>query len=414
MISTDIVVIGGGCVGLTAALGLAEQGYSVVVVDRASELVELSEPQPRVSALSLASQQILTNLNAWQHMASDRLSAYDSMKVWDKESFGDISFNADQVNQSHLGHIVENSNIRNGLIKAAKAQSLITLKFETEITAIHNNDEQVVLTLVDGGADANSLVMAKLAIAADGAQSWVKKQLKSATTFSDYDHHAIVANIKTAEPHNQCARQVFLPQGPLALLPMFGEQQNICSIVWSTSPEQAEHLINMDEVDFNKHLTAATDSALGPCEVTTVRASFPLTMRYTQQWLDKRVIFIGDAAHTIHPLAGLGMNLGLLDAASLVECLSTSSSNALLNDQVKLTRQLREFERWRKAEAQVLIVAMASLKELFEGSNPIKKLIRGVGLKITNKAPLVKNKIIEQAMGISGKLPVLAQQVDEI
>ena len=414
MISTDIVVIGGGCVGLTAALGLAEQGYSVVVVDRAAELVDLSTPQSRVSALSLASQQILTNLNAWQHMESDRLSSYDSMKVWDKESFGDISFNAGQVNQSHLGHIVENNNIRNGLIRAAKAQSLITLKFETEITAIHNNDEQVVLTLVDGSADANSLVMAKLAIAADGAQSWVKKQLKSATTFSDYDHHAIVANIKTTEPHNQCARQVFLPQGPLALLPMFGEQENVCSIVWSTSPEQAQHLINMDEVDFNKHLTAATDSVLGPCEVTTARASFPLTMRYTQQWLDKRVIFIGDAAHTIHPLAGLGMNLGLLDAASLVECLSQGASSALLNDQVKLTRQLREFERWRKAEAQVLIVAMASLKELFEGSNPIKKLIRGVGLKITNNTPLVKNKIIEQAMGISGKLPVLAQQVDEI
>jgi len=414
MISTDIVVIGGGCVGLTAALGLAEQGYSVVVVDRAAELVDLSTPQSRVSALSLASQQILTNLNAWQHMESDRLSSYDSMKVWDKESFGDISFNAGQVNQSHLGHIVENNNIRNGLIRAAKAQSLITLKFETEITAIHNNDEQVVLTLVDGSAHANSLVMAKLAIAADGAQSWVKKQLKSATTFSDYDHHAIVANIKTTEPHNQCARQVFLPQGPLALLPMFGEQENVCSIVWSTSPEQAQHLINMDEVDFNKHLTAATDSVLGPCEVTTARASFPLTMRYTQQWLDKRVIFIGDAAHTIHPLAGLGMNLGLLDAASLVECLSQGASSALLNDQVKLTRQLREFERWRKAEAQVLIVAMASLKELFEGSNPIKKLIRGVGLKITNNTPLVKNKIIEQAMGISGKLPVLAQQVDEI
>ncbi|MDA8622085.1 FAD-dependent monooxygenase [Psychrosphaera sp.] len=414
MISTDIVVIGGGCVGLTAALGLADQGYSVVVVDRAAELVDLSTPQSRVSALSLASQQILTNLNAWQHMESDRLSSYDSMKVWDKESFGDISFNAGQVNQSHLGHIVENNNIRNGLIRAAKAQSLITLKFETEITAIHNNDEQVVLTLVDGSADANSLAMAKLAIAADGAQSWVKKQLKSATTFSDYDHHAIVANIKTTEPHNQCARQVFLPQGPLALLPMFGEQENVCSIVWSTSPEQAEHLINMDEVDFNKHLTAATDSVLGPCEVTTARASFPLTMRYTQQWLDKRVIFIGDAAHTIHPLAGLGMNLGLLDAASLVECLTQGSSSALLNDQVKLTRQLREFERWRKAEAQVLIVAMASLKELFDGSNPIKKLIRGVGLKITNNTPLVKNKIIEQAMGISGKLPVLAQQVDEI
>lgn len=414
MISTDIVVIGGGCVGLTAALGLAQQGYKVTVIDKASEHVTLRDAEPRVSALSIASQQILSNLNAWQNMDATRLAPYQSMRVWDKESFGDINFDAHDVNQSHLGHIVENNNIRNGLIKAAKEESLITLKFDTEINAIHNDEEQVVLTLQDG------LLMAKLAVAADGAQSWVKKQLKTPTTFSDYDHHAIVANIKTTEPHQLCARQVFLPQGPLALLPLFGVEQNVCSIVWSTAPEHAQQLRAMSEVEFNKHLTAATDSVLGPCEVITERTSFPLTMRYTQQWLTKRVIFIGDAAHTIHPLAGLGMNLGLLDAASLAQCLTVTTENgdttniSLTSSSTGLTKQLREFERWRKSEAQTYIAAMASLKELFEGKNPIKKLIRGVGLKLTDKTPFVKNKIIQQAMGLTGELPVLAENKDNI
>lgn len=421
MINTDVVIIGGGSVGLTAALALAQKDFKVTVIDQASGVQPLEQPQSRVSAISLASQQVLTQLDAWQHMDLSRCLAYDTMHVWEKESFADITFDANDLNAQqsvgHLGHIIENHNIRNGLLKAAQQQDNITLLLETGVTSIHNDDEQVLLTLNNGQP-----VIAKLCIAADGANSWVKQQLRIPTTFSDYDHHAIVANIKTTEPHGQCARQVFLPNGPLALLPMYHsssktasvtskrEPGSICSIVWSTEPQHAEQLMAMSDSDFNKALTAASDSVLGPLELTTDRIKFPLTMRYAQTWLEQRVLFMGDAAHTIHPLAGLGMNLGLMDAASIVDCIDLTD----LQNPAKLQKGLRHFERWRKAEAQTYIVAMAGLKNLFDGNHPIKKLIRGVGLKLTDKAGPIKRRITEQAVGMQGELPTLAKPVDPL
>ena len=413
MISTDIVVVGGGCVGLTAALALAEQGIAVTVIDRSTASVELSEPQSRVSAISLASQHVLENLGAWQYLQPERLLPYDSMHVWEKESFGDIHFDINDLKAktpvAQLGHIIENNHIRNALITRAEEHEQVTLLFETEIASIHNSDEQVLLTLSNGQP-----LIAKLCVAADGAQSWVKKQLRIPTTFSDYDHHAIVANIKTTEAHQNCARQVFLPTGPLALLPMF--DSHTCSIVWSTEPNHADTLMQMTDEDFGKALTVASDSVLGPLTVTTNRIKFPLTMRYAQQWIEQRVVFIGDAAHTIHPLAGLGMNLGLMDAASLADCITEvfkDHSESRKQDEsfhITLHKSLRQFERWRKAEAQTYIAAMAGLKNLFDGANPLKKIIRGVGLKMTDKLGFAKSKIVEQAVGLQGELPRLAKK----
>lgn len=403
MITTDIVVVGAGCVGLTAALGLAQNGFQVTVLDQGSGEVELTEPQARVSAISAASENIFKSLNVWQEIDHSRSSPYSSMKVWEKDSFGKIEFDSTDIGESRLGHIIENNNIRNGLIKVAQQTSNVELKFNAEIANLHNDEQQVLLTLADG-----TPVMAKLVVAADGANSWVRKQLNTPLTFSDYDHHAIVATVKTSEAHEHCARQAFLPTGPVALLPLW--QSDMCSIVWSTEPEHAKQLLAVSDDEFSKALTAATDSVLGKVELVSQRHSFPLTMRYAQEWLNKRVVLLGDAAHTIHPLAGLGMNLGLLDAACLADVLNETE---LLADQ-NLTSQLRKFERWRKADAQEYIAAMAGLKSLFDGSNKLKKLIRGVGLSITNKLPLVKDKIIHQATGLNGVLPNLAKVTDSI
>ena len=402
MITTDIVIIGAGCVGLTAALGLADKGMKVTVIDAASAEVELTEPELRVSAISAASEQIFRNLSVWQELTQERLAPYQTMKVWDKHSFGKIQFDSEQIAEHRLGHIIENNNIRNALIKVAKTKQNIQLKFSTTVLAIHNTDEQVLLTLQDG-----TPLVAKVCVAADGANSWVRKQLNTPIRFSDYDHHAMVATIKTQESHNGCARQVFLPQGPLALLPL--SDDNTCSIVWSATPDFSKTLQQMSDQEFNRAITAATDSELGVIEVQSERPVFPLTMRYAQKWVDGRVVFMGDAAHTIHPLAGLGMNLGLLDAASLVELLNTETISGN-----SLNKVLTKYQGWRKAEAQNYIAAMSALKELFAGDNPIKKLIRGAGLFVTDNLPIVKDKIIKQATGLDGKLPGLAKTVDPI
>jgi len=410
LISTDITIIGGGCVGLSAAIGLANNGFNVTVIDAASSYVELTEPELRVSAISAASENIFRQLGNWQHLDQSRLAPYNQMSVWDKDSFGKINFDSEQLSEPHLGHIIENNNIRNSLITVASAHANIQLKFDTKVTSLHNQNnnqaQQVLITLEDG-----TPIISKLLVAADGANSWVRKQLKTPMVFSDYDHHALVATIQTTEPHQACARQVFLNSGPLALLPL--KDTNQCSIVWSSSPEHVQQLKAMTEQEFNQAITAATDSVLGPITLTSQRVSYPLTMRYAKQWVDQSVVFMGDAAHTIHPLAGLGMNLGLLDAASLVQMLS--SPELLKADKTsQLNKQLRKYEGWRKAEAQTYIAAMAGLKSLFEGENKFKKLIRGVGLLVTNKTPMIKHKIIQQAMGLTGDLPGLAKTKDNI
>mgnify|MGYP000129378435 CR=1 FL=1 len=403
MLSIDVTVIGGGCVGLTAALGLADKGLKVLVIDKGAESVTLKEPELRVSAISKGSENILRNLGVWDQLDNDRLAPYQTMSVWDKDSFGKIGFDSHDIGQPHLGHIIENNHIKNALVRQANSHENVQLKYQTGVAAIHNYAEQVLLTLDDG-----TPVISKLVVAADGANSWVRKQLNLAITFSDYEHHAIVASIKTSESHQQCARQVFLPDGPLALLPLW--QQDECSIVWSTKPEHADKLLAMSPEAFCRQLTAATDSVLGPLELVSERMSVPLTMRYANQWLDKRVLLMGDAAHTIHPLAGLGMNLGLLDAASLCQLIESPK----MLSEANLSSKLRQYERWRKSEAQAFIAAMAGLKELFDGTNPLKKLIRGIGLTLTQASPIVKDKIIQQAMGLKGDLPELAKRQEAL
>lgn len=406
MITTDIVIIGAGCVGLTAAIGLAKNGCSVTVIDAAKGEIELTQPELRVSAISVASENIFKALGAWEHLDRQRLGPYQTMKVWEKDSFGKIEFDAHNIGESHLGHIIENNNIRNALIQTAQNLALetnnISLKFETQVSSIHNSEEQVLLTLSDG-----SPLVAKLCIAADGANSWVRKQLNTPIHFSDYDHHALVATVKVSEPHNNCARQVMLPEGPLALLPL--SDSNQCSIVWSSEPQKSHTLLSMSDQAFSNAISAATDSELGVIELQSQRVSYPLTMRYAQEWVQDRVVFMGDAAHTIHPLAGLGMNLGLLDAAALVELVETKDVNSK-----RLATQLNKYQGWRKAEAQNYIAAMAGLKELFSGSNPLKKIIRGIGLSVTNHSQIVKNNITQHAVGTKGNIPELARSIDPI
>jgi 2-octaprenylphenol hydroxylase len=262
-------------------------------------------------------------------------------------------------------------------------------------------DEQNLVTLTDG-----TVLLAKLLVGADGAESKVRQSLQLPLAFWDYDHHALVTVIKTEQPHGQCARQVFLPTGPLALLPL--GDPHLCSIVWSTSPEHAAQLLTLEEQEFNHALTAATQSVLGVLAVQSPRQKYPLKMRYATQWQQQQVVLVADAAHTIHPLAGQGMNLGLMDVAALAE---------LINQQMAKNlpwfsqRMLRQYERWRKAEAQQLIAAMELFKRGFSLPSPLAKLVRAVGMKSTDQLPFLKQKIMAAALGNSGDLPLLARPV---
>ncbi|MUJ38981.1 FAD-dependent 2-octaprenylphenol hydroxylase [Aliivibrio fischeri] len=401
MQSVDIAIIGGGMVGLTVAAALENSGLRIAVIESQLPEEELASlPDIRVSAISRASENILNNVGAWQGVLSRRAAPYTSMRVWEQDSFAKIEFEAEDIAQHNLGHIVENRVIQLSLLDKISKQENVTLLAPERCTNIMFGESEAWINLESGKA-----ITAKLVVGADGANSWLRNQLDIPLTHWDYGHSALVANIRTVDTHNATARQIFRPEGPLAFLPL-GEP-NLSSIVWSLDPLQAEDLVSMSEDDFNKRLTTAFDNQLGLCSVEGARQAFPLKMRYAKDFVRERAVLVGDAAHTIHPLAGQGVNLGLADAAALAETIL-----ALQNESkdIGLKVNLRSFERWRKAEAAQMIASMQGFKELFSGSNPVKKFIRGVGMSLTNELSPVKDECLKRALGLSGHLPEIAKK----
>lgn len=400
MQTVDVVIVGGGMVGLGLAAALKGSALKVAVVEGQLPAPELGEaPDNRVSALSLASQRILQGVGAWDGIAARRLQAYEKMQVWEQDSFGHIDFDAASLRQSALGHIVENRVIQLALLDALKGAGNIQLLTPARAQSLQVGEAGAVLLLEDGRA-----LSAKLVVAADGAHSWVRRQADIPLTSWDYGHHALVATVRCAEPHEAVARQIFTPEGPLAFLPLW--QPDLCSIVWSVPAARAEALCGCDDEQFNRQLTTAFDGRLGLCKVEGARGAIPLTARYARDFARERLVLVGDAAHTIHPLAGQGVNLGLLDAAALAEQLLKSQRAGA---DIGLLANLRGVERWRKSEAARMLAAMEGLKRLFGGSNPLKKLVRGVGLRAVDGLGPLKQRVIRAAMGLDGELPALAK-----
>ncbi|WP_340676649.1 FAD-dependent monooxygenase [Paraglaciecola sp.] len=398
----DVVVIGAGIVGLVQALALKKSGLRVAVIDsQVAPVMPVGPAQLRVSALTLATQNVVQALGAWQKLDQNRIAAYNSMLVWEQDSFAKIEFAATEVKQQQLGYIVENDALVASLWQQAQQADFIELFADSPIKQLVLSPQSNFISLVD-----ERMLTARLVIGADGANSMVRSVANFPLTFWDYDQHAIVATIKIAVPHGNVARQIFTPSGPLAFLPLWDQLQ--CSIVWSQDEPQASKLMSLSDSEFNKALTVAFDGQLGLCELVSERQSYPLKMRYARQWLNEGVVIVGDAAHTIHPLAGQGANLGILDAAALAEQICTLVAQ---DKDFSLLRNLRPFERWRKTDTLKMIAAMEGFKRLFAGNESAKKIIRDIGLSTVNQLPIGKNAIIKHAMGLSGELPALAKSL---
>ncbi|MBW3830560.1 FAD-dependent 2-octaprenylphenol hydroxylase [Aeromonas hydrophila] len=400
MQNVDVVIVGGGMVGLGLAAALKGSALKVAVIEGQLPEPALDEaPDNRVSALSLASQHILQQVGAWRGIEARRLQPYGQMEVWEQDSFGRIAFDAASLRQPELGHIVENRVIQLALLEAILDGDNIQLLSPARASSLQSGEAGSLLLLEDGRA-----LSAKLVVAADGAHSWVRRQADIPLTSWDYGHHALVATVRCAEPHEAVARQIFTPEGPLAFLPLW--QADLCSIVWSVPAARAEALCQCDEEQFNRQLTTAFDGRLGLCKVEGARSAIPLTARYARDFARERLVLVGDAAHTIHPLAGQGVNLGLLDAAALAEQILR---NQAAGKDIGRLANLRSYERWRKSEAASMLAAMEGLKRLFAGANPLKKLVRGAGLCAFDLLTPLKQSVIRAAMGLEGELPALAK-----
>ncbi|WP_143870235.1 FAD-dependent oxidoreductase [Catenovulum sediminis] len=406
----DLVIVGAGIVGLTCALAVARTGKKIAVV--AAELAEkrtadndnASLDALRVSAINQASINAFCQLNVWQRLAGEGHTPFSDMLVWDKNSHGKIEFSAENYNADFLGQIVQNSALITALLLELKSYDNCQLYPHNASQLDAKESEPVLLQL-----DNNRLLQAEFLVAADGAHSNIRKWLDVSLSFSEYGQTAIVANIQTSEKHQNTARQIFTPSGPLAFLPLANPHQS--SIVWSLDFDECQQTLALDKNAFEHKLAATFDGVMGTTELISERISFPLVARYSQQFIKNRCLLIGDAAHTIHPLAGQGANLGIMDALAVAECIGEHwpTEESLQTD--KLAAMMRQTMRWRQLDALERIAAMEIFKRSFGSDFLPLKIARAEVMNILNHMTPVKNQMAKIAMGLSGKLPELAKKM---
>jgi 2-polyprenylphenol 6-hydroxylase len=401
----DLIIVGAGMVGSALALALQDQGLEILLVDGGPLSVKPFDPQaafePRVSALSVASQRILDHLGVWQGVADRRACAYGDMQVWDGSGTGQIHFSAASVHAEALGHIVENRVVQDALLDRLHDSS-IGLLANARLEQLRRSGDGWLLSLNDGRE-----LRAPLLIAADGASSAVRRLAGCATREWDYLHHAIVTSVRCSKPHQATAWQRFTDDGPLAFLPLTGPAgEHWCSIVWSVTPSEAERLMSLDDDAFCRALGFAFEHRLGEVLRADARLCIPLRQRHAKRYVEDGLALIGDAAHSIHPLAGQGVNLGFLDVAVLAEVLLHAAQRGERLSDVKV---LSRYERRRMPHNLAMMAAMEGFERLFQADPLPLRWLRNSGLNWVDELPEAKALFVRQALGLSGELPDLAR-----
>lgn len=401
----DVLIVGAGMVGSALALALQDSGLEVLLLDGSPLSVKPFAAEaafePRVSALSAASQRILERLGVWDGIAQRRSSPYTDMHVWDGSGTGQIHFSASSVHADVLGHIVENRVVQDALLERLHDCDLGMLA-NARLEQMRRSGDDWLLTLADGRT-----LRAPLVIAADGANSAVRRLTGVATREWDYLHHAIVTSVRCSQPHRKTAWQRFTDHGPLAFLPLERDgQQDWCSIVWSTTPGEAERLMALEETAFCAELERAFEGRLGEVINADPRLCVPLRQRHAKRYVAEGLALIGDAAHTIHPLAGQGVNLGFLDAAVLAEVLLQAHQRGERMADVKV---LSRYERRRMPHNLALMAAMEGFERLFQADPLPLRWLRNAGLKLVEQMPEAKALFVREALGLTGDLPTLAK-----
>lgn len=384
----DVVIVGSGIIGSVTALMLAQDtSLNIAVLDK--HPFELKNNSHRFSALSLASKNILKKINVWDEISDRSISAFNQMKVWDKEGRGKLHFDSQSMQKNALGYIIEDDAIRNLLWQRLKDSNIDKIAPIELIDIVETTDGFELIT-------SDKTIKTKLLIGADGAHSFVRKTANIALSTHDYQHTAIIATVQTEFPHEKTAWQCFSKKGILAFLPL--NDLYTCSIVWSVKPSDANDLLKLAINDFQTQLAESFDNRLGKISLLSSRYDFHLTMRHAKQYVKDKMALIGDAAHTIHPLAGLGVNMGLLDAVALVEIIKTAWQK---NRAIHSFATLRRYERMRKGDTQMMLCFVECIKELFASDHVVIKKMRNVGFNQVDRFSFLKQFFMRYAVGSS-------------
>ncbi|SFG31721.1 UbiH/UbiF/VisC/COQ6 family ubiquinone biosynthesis hydroxylase [Neptunomonas qingdaonensis] len=397
----DVVIVGGGMVGgaLACALGNTSLKVAVIETQLPAAFDVTQDHDLRVSALSIASENILKSVGSWQGIIDRRSCPYRRMKVWEaSEEHAATLFDSVKLKYDHLGHIVENRVIQLALIDQMKALDNVDLITPAKTHKIDYSPGFSIVELDDGRQ-----LVARLLVAADGGDSRVRQAVGIGVQKWDYEQHALVASVITEDAQQDITWQQFTPTGPLAFLPLSGHR---ASLVWYNTPSEVKRLMRTTDEEFLAELTHRFPATLGNIESLLGRGSFPLRRQHAQQYAKEGVVLVGDAAHMIHPLAGQGVNIGLLDAAALAQTLMTALEEG---EDISSMAVLSHYEKHRRRHNFIMMQAMDLFYRVFSNDLLPLKLLRNVGLGVAGKASPLKNKVMAFAMGLEGDLPEIAK-----
>lgn len=391
----DIVVAGGGMVGGTFACAIGGSALKVAVLERQPP-TPVAASDLRVSAITPASRRLFEALDIWPAIAAQPMGRVEAMEVWDQAQ---LRFDAADIGEPALAYIIDNA-VLLAAINARLARYTNVHVVAPAVLADITLGDSARLALGDGRELA-----AKLLVGADGADSLVRQRAGIALRRIDLKQTALVATVRCQQPHANTAYQHFMSDGTLAFLPLAEPQ--LCSIVWSANTERAQMLAALDDVAFGAELTRASGGRLGTVVPLSPRPGFALALTHAVDYVRPGLALLGDAAHTVHPLAGQGVNLGLLDAAALAQVLldvNVSGKN------IGAHHLLRRYERWRKGDNWAMLAVTGGFRYAFGNALPGVRELRNLGLAATSRLSPVKNFFMRRACGLDGDLPQLAQR----
>jgi len=423
----DVLIAGGGMVGALLAAALAtpstdnNENHPLSAHGRHHQMLtrplrigvlESQRPPPfapgdqpaygiRVSALSVAAQHMLHNVGAWRGVVDRRACPFARMAVWDGEaeaSGGRTTFNAADIGAEALGHIVENNVLQLSLLDRIEQAANVTLHCPARLASLQAIQNGVAVRL-----DSGEQLTARLLVGADGAASEVREQAGINMDRSAYPQQALVATISTELPQQDITWQRFMPEGPQAFLPLEGSR---ASMVWYHTPEEVERLVALDDATFVAALESAFPEELGGVVEVLERGTFPIARAHAEAYIAPRLALIGDAAHTVHPLAGQGVNLGLLDAGVLADVILSAAATGR---DIGERRVLRRYERWRRPENALMINVLDGFYQAFKPRPKSVQRLRSAALSMADRIAPIRLQAMRHAMGVSGDLPPLAR-----